>query len=205
MMDLVLASGSPRRRELLDQIGVRVASVMTPDVDESRLPDESARSLVERLAQQKAQAVHKRLPEGLAKGHASAQAPTAVVVLAADTVVLRDRQILGKPRSRDDFLDTFLSLANRAHEVVSGVAVIDAAGVTRSVQVSTTVNFGSISRAQAEAYWQSGEPADKAGGYAIQGFAARFVEGIHGSYSNVVGLPLYETAGLLAAAGILDI
>lgn len=193
---LVLASASPRRLQLLRQLGIEPVAIASPDIDETPGPDESAADLVVRLAESKAEAVAASWPGD----HAQAS-PTAV--LAADTVIQRDTDILGKPATCEEFLETFMSLAGRSHEVFSGVAVIDSDNAPRTVLVCTRVQFGPICRAQALAYWRSGEPRDKAGGYAIQGRGARFVAGIQGSYSNVVGLPLYETAGLLAAAGIL--
>ncbi len=151
--------------------------------------------MVERLARLKAQAAAETL---------DAEALSDAVVLAADTVVSVDDRILGKPLDRPDFLSTFTTLSNREHQVITGVALRDGGGKLTCVVVETDVCFGPVTRTQAEAYWETGEPLDKAGGYALQGFAARFVEGIRGSYSNVVGLPLYETTRLLRAAGAIS-
>ena len=190
---LVLASGSPRRRELLAQIGIEPSVVCSPDIDESPLPAEPVSVMVERLARHKAQGVAMHC-------HASRDKPA--VVLAADTLVALDNQPLGKPVDREDFLHTFLRLAEREHSVLSAIAVATPGGELNSLVVETSVSLGPISEEEALAYWHTGEPVDKAGGYAIQGLGARFVNSISGSYSNVVGLPLYETARMLAVVGV---
>lgn len=178
------------------QIGVEPIAQCSPDVDETALVDEAPDSLVERLARSKALAAGKQTI-------ANRQQDPAAVVLAGDTVVVLDEQVLGKPGSQDEFLHTFVRLAAREHKVLSGVAVSASHGALLSAVVETRVRMGPITRNQALAYWDTGEPADKAGGYGIQGVGARFVESIAGSYSNVVGLPLYETAGLLTEVGVL--
>lgn len=183
---LFLASTSPRRRELLAQLGLRFA-VLEVEVDESRQAGESPEHYVARLARDKAQA-------GLA------QAGDGVVV-AADTTVALDDAVLGKPASLAEAEAMWRQLSGRRHRVLTGVAV-GRGGDIRVEVVATTVGFRSITDAEMRAYWASGEPADKAGGYAIQGLGAVFVAGIDGSYSNVVGLPLAETAALLATFGI---
>ena len=148
-------------------------------------------------------------------GNAGATAPDAIVtmnfralaagatlpVLGADTVVVCDGQVLEKPRDAEHAQAMLLRLANRRHQVMTGVALVDRARIEQQVVV-TQVAFGPITPQQAAAYWHTGEPADKAGGYAIQGLAAVFVERIEGSFSNVVGLPLYETAQLLRAFAV---
>lgn len=184
---LYLASASPRRRELLQQIGVRF-QIRVADIDETPLAHESAEAYVERLACEKARAVHVELAAGS-------------VVIGADTAVVLDGEILGKPAGRDEGLDMIARLSGREHEVLTAVAVrTDAGGDVRVVR--TRVAFRAISTLEGEAYWATGEPADKAGGYGIQGLAAVFVRHIEGSYSAVVGLPLCETTELLAHAGI---
>lgn len=189
MTTLYLASGSPRRRELLAQIGVPFVSLMT-SVDETPLPDEGPAAYVERLALAKAAA-------GLATLGSDAQA----VVLGADTTVVLDGRILGKPASREACIGMLQSLGGREHEVFTAVAL---ANVERTAvrTVCTWVGFRPVGAAEAAAYWDTGEPADKAGGYAIQGLAAVFVHHLQGSYSAVVGLPLCETAQLLTEFGI---
>lgn len=184
---LHLASASPRRRELLLQIGVPHRRVDAP-IDESVLPGESPVAYVERLARAKAAA-------GLAVLGGLG------CVLGADTAVVLDGRILGKPQDRADGLAMLAALSGRAHEVLTAVAVADASRCRAQV-VSSRVHFRPITPVEQQAYWESGEPLDKAGGYAIQGLAAIFVERLEGSYSAVVGLPLAETAALLAEFGI---
>ena len=187
MNPLYLASGSPRRRELLTQIGVPFSVVSAP-IDETPLPDESATAYVERLARAKA-----------AAGLASVEGPA--VVLGADTAVVLDGRILGKPENREDALAMLADLSGREHQVLTAVALDDGQRV-HSFCVTSTVRFRAISTDEAQRYWASGEPSDKAGGYAIQGLGAVFVSGLSGSYSAVVGLPLCETADLLGQFGI---
>ncbi|MBU1283984.1 Maf family protein [Pseudomonas sp. NPDC079086] len=189
MATLYLASGSPRRRELLTQIAVPFLTQIAP-IDENALPGESPIAYVERLARAKAQA-------GLA-----ALAETAdVVVLGADTAVVLDGRILGKPVDRDDALATLNALSGRSHQVLTAVALVSRERLESRV-VTSQVTFRPLSQAEIEAYWASGEPQDKAGCYGIQGLAAVFVSQLHGSYSAVVGLPLCETAALLAEFAI---
>ncbi|AXA23571.1 MULTISPECIES: Maf family protein [Pseudomonas] len=187
MTRLHLASGSPRRRELLAQIGVPFTVVSAP-IDETPQVGEAAQAYVERLAQAKAVA-----------GFNLLDAPG--VVLGADTAVVLDGQILGKPENREHALAMLGDLSKREHQVLTAVAVTDG---TRSLSlcVATKVRFRTISFDEACRYWDSGEPLDKAGGYAIQGLGAVFVSAIEGSYSAVVGLPLSETAELLEQFGI---
>ncbi|WP_410951382.1 Maf family protein [Pseudomonas sp. S1(2024)] len=187
MNPLYLASGSPRRRELLTQIGVPFSVVSAP-IDETPLPDESAPAYVERLARAKA-----------AAGLACLEGPA--VVLGADTAVVLDGRILGKPENREDALAMLAGLSGREHQVLTAVALSDGQRV-HSLCVTSKVRFRAISAEEAQRYWASGEPADKAGGYAIQGLGAVFVTGLSGSYSAVVGLPLSETAELLGQFGI---
>ncbi|MEQ6918372.1 Maf family protein [Halomonas aquatica] len=182
---LCLASASPRRRELLASIGVAV-DVRPVDIDETPQVEESPRDYVVRLAREKALAGSRLTP-----------LPT----LGSDTAVVHDSEILGKPANSQHAVAMLRSLSGRCHEVLTGVAVTGPAGVLAAC-VTTRVFMREIQEAELEAYWASGEPADKAGGYAIQGLAAVFVEHIEGSHSAVVGLPLFETADLLARQGV---
>lgn len=179
---LVLASRSPRRQELLRQLGLRF-EVVAADVEERRRPGQSPADYAITTALAKAR-----------KGAATAAADA--VVLGADTDVVIDDNILGKPRNADDALAMLARLSAREHEVYSAVALVQ--GTRSATRLSVTrVNFGPVSARDAQTYWDSGEPADKAGAYAIQGLGARFVREIHGSYSGVMGLPLFETCELL--------
>lgn len=191
---LVLASASPRRTELLRQIGVR-HRVVPAHIDESRLPAEDLEQCVVRLARAKAQQVWQRLLAEPAGADVSA-------VLGADTIVVIDDQLLGKPRDRDDALAMLHRLSGRVHRVLSAVALIDSQALHHALSVSE-VQFRTLERNECDAYWDSGEPRDKAGSYAIQGRGALFVERLSGSYSGVMGLPLFETGELLAAAGLV--
>lgn len=181
-----LASQSPRRRELLDQIGI-AHRVLSVDIDERRRGDEAADIYVQRLAREKAAAGWQHLID-----HRLEQAP----VIGADTAVVVDGDILGKPIDAADAMSILQRLSGRAHEVMTGVAVHSANGVQAAMSC-TRVWFRALDRAEIESYWLSGEPRDKAGAYGIQGLAAKFIERIEGSYSGVVGLPLFETAQLL--------
>jgi len=183
---LLLASASPRRRELLLQLGVAHIA-RGAHLDETPQAAETARSYVLRIAAAKAGALRHTEP--------------SLPVLAADTVVVLDGVMYGKPRGRDDALRMLAQLSGRVHEVLTAVALADARGVALAVNVST-VRFRALTDAECRDYWESGEPCDKAGSYAIQGFAAAFIESLHGSYSGVMGLPLFETAHLLRAAGV---
>lgn len=184
---LYLASASPRRRELLCQLGLDF-EVMPAHIDESILPGEGPAAYVERVAMEKGRAAWPALDRR--------DAP----VLAADTAVVLDGLILGKPRDESDAADMLTRLSGRAHEVLTSVAVLY--GAREEVVVNqTSVRFRAIQPEEISAYWRSGEPAGKAGGYAIQGRGAVFIEEIRGSYSGVMGLPLFETARLLAGFG----
>lgn len=189
MNSLYLASGSPRRRELLTQIGVPF-TVVSAAIDETPLANEPAVAYVERLARGKATAGF------IALGHT-----LGACVLGADTAVIVDGQILGKPVDQADALAMLMALSGREHEVLTAIALTDGQRCeTRCV--SSRVRFREVSVQEATAYWHSGEPQDKAGGYAIQGLGSVFVSGLNGSYSAVVGLPVCETAQLLAQFGI---
>ena len=192
MMDrsphVFLASASPRRRELLTRIGIGF-TLLHAEVDEALLPGEAAGDYVRRVALEKVRA-----------GRTLLSGDGGSPVLGADTVVVVDGRIMGKPRDRDEGIDMLLTLSGRSHQVLSAVAL--SAG-REAVRVSESrVTFRSLTPAQCAAYWDTGEPHDKAGGYAIQGRAGVFVSRLEGSYSGVMGLPVYETAELLQEFGI---
>lgn len=190
-MRLILASASPRRKALLEQIGIQ-AEVSAVDIDESCLPGEVADAYVLRLAREKAAAAFARLT-------VEEQAHSAI--LAADTCVSSEQHLLGKPASLVDAQRTLSLLSGRTHEVYTGFAVMTQQQCIYRV-VTTQVTFRNISAEEIEAYWQTGEPQDKAGSYGIQGLGAIFVAGLQGSYSNVVGLPLTEVSAVLQEFGI---
>lgn len=189
MTTLYLASASPRRRELLEQIGVSFTTHVVP-IDETPQPGEAPAAYVERLALAKAQAALGTLDDR-----------HDAVVLGSDTAVVLDGRILGKPVDREDALATLAALSGREHQVLTAVALVSDARAEARV-VASTVRFKALDRTQLEAYWATGEPRDKAGSYGIQGLAAVFVSQMQGSYSAVVGLPLCETAELLAQFAI---
>lgn len=180
--DIALASSSPRRRELLAQLGVNFTLVKA-DIDESVLAAEDAKTYVQRLALAKAEAGLARLPE-------------PKPVLGADTIVVIDNQILGKPSDFADFKRTMQLLSGRCHQVMTAIALVSPQHKLQQL-VCTDVYFRALTDSEIEQYWQSGEPHDKAGGYGIQGLGGRFVKRINDSYTAVVGLPLCETEQLL--------
>jgi septum formation protein len=193
-----LASVSPRRRELLAQIGVP-HKVIGAHIDETVRPGEAPRDYVMRMARQKALAVRER--------------GEILPVLAADTTVVLEDVIYGKPRDREDGIAMLQRLSGRTHEVLTAVAVANApsegakgrTGLSGEVSLRlsvSSVSFRRLTPEECNAYWETGEPHDKAGGYAVQGAAAVFIESLSGSYSGVMGLPLFETAELLRAAGV---
>ena len=184
---LVLASTSPRRRELLARIGLTPARIAAPEIDESPLKGELPRAYVARLAEAKALAVERAAGE---------------VVLAGDTTVAVGRRILEKPADEADLRRMLALMSGRRHHVWSGVCVVEADGRPRVRVVDTIVAFKALSAAEIDWYVASGEGMGKAGGYAIQGKAEVFVRFLSGSHSNVVGLPLFETRALLTAAGV---
>ncbi|MDH3948464.1 MAG: Maf family nucleotide pyrophosphatase [Gammaproteobacteria bacterium] len=186
--DIYLASASPRRQELLTQIGVRF-ELLKVNVPEVPAPGEIPQDFVQRVALEKARA-----------GKQLLSSDDAHPVLGADTAVVVDGGIFGKPANKDDALAMLTSLSGRKHQVISAVAVVADYEATR-INISQ-VTFDNLSREQINAYWNSGECQDKAGAYAIQGRAASFIQDLQGSYSGVMGLPLYETAGLLQQFGI---
>ncbi len=189
---ILLASQSPRRRQLLEQIGIQFA-VIEVDIVEQRQAEESPEQFVVRMAMEKAQA-------GKSAAKSAGPGLVGLPALGADTIVVVEQQVLGKPENRKAALATLASLSGRTHQVLSAVALA-ADTVTHRLSRSL-VKFRTLSAAERTAYWATGEPTDKAGAYAIQGRAAVFVENLQGSYSGVVGLPLFETAALLANAGI---
>jgi septum formation protein len=190
---LVLGSASPRRLALLAQIGVKPDAVLPAKIDETPRPREEPRALAERLASEKA------LASAAIAGNRADLAPC--VTLAADTVVGVGRRILPKCETRDDAEACLDLLSGRGHRVFTGLALVTASGAVRRRLVETRLRFKRLSRNELEAYLASGEWRGKAGGYAIQGLAGAFVERLVGSYSNVVGLPLNETAALLGGQG----
>ena len=194
-----LASQSPRRQELLQQLGVRFELLLPrPDEDaealEAELPGELAHDYVVRVCLAKAEAARARL---VASGHLHAP------ILVADTTVTIDDAILGKPINADDAVAMLTRLAGRDHEVLTAVAVVDAAGSLLPAALSTSrVRFAAVQADALRRYAATGEPFGKAGAYGVQGRAAEFIEHIDGSYSGIMGLPLFETAALLRAARI---
>tara|TARA_Y100000296_G_C5150240_1_gene245996 strand:- start:29 stop:604 length:576 start_codon:yes stop_codon:yes gene_type:complete len=178
---MILASSSPRRRELLTQIGVRFR-IQAADIDETPLAEEPAVAYVERMALEKARKVAEEHPQE--------------VVLGSDTSVIFSGEILGKPVNNREAEETLQRLSGQTHQVLSAVAVVKG-NREKVISVATEVTFRSLSDEEIARYVATGEPADKAGSYGIQGMGAILVAGISGSYSNVVGLPLTETAALL--------
>jgi len=186
--DLILASASPRRSALLRQIGV-AHRIAAPEIAEVREPRENLEACIKRLALSKARQVRER------------ERASKLPVLGADTAVVLGDEMLGKPADRAAALAMLARLEGRSHRVLTAVALVGRHGETLRLARST-VTFRRIDADEIERYWDSGEPVDKAGGYGIQGIAAVFVEKLEGSYSGVMGLPLFETAALLDAAGV---
>ena len=182
---LHLASQSPRRQDILRSLGLSFTASGV-DVDEQRIENELPEAMVLRLARAKAMA---------------ANVDSSRIVVGADTLVVLEAVVFGKPKDRDECLAMLASLSARTHRVMTGVAVLASGEVQTAVSV-TEVRFREICPDEALAYWHSGEPCDKAGAYAIQGRGGVFVETISGSYSGVVGLPVYETSQLLCNAGL---
>ncbi|MDY8109443.1 Maf-like protein [Fulvimarina sp. 2208YS6-2-32] len=189
---LILASASPRRLGLLQQAGIEPDILMPADLDETPARGEHPRSLAKRLSREKAEATARRVAE-LNYDNA--------YVLAADTVVCVGRDIMPKAELQEDALANLRVLSGRAHRVYTGVSLITPRGSLRQRLVETKVRFKRLSREDIDRYLRSGEWRGKAGGYAIQGRAGAFVLRLIGSYTNVVGLPLYETVNLLAGEG----
>ena len=187
MAHLILASSSPRRQELLKQLGLNF-DVDRPDIDETPHENEPVSVYVERLAREKAKAILTKYPDA--------------IILAADTSLGLNGKIIGKPESKQHAFEIWESLSGRWHDVFSGICVATATDLLTEV-VQTRVEFQAPNQAEMEAYWATGEPVDKAGAYAIQGIAAQFIPRIEGSYTNVVGLPLYETVQLLKRVKVI--
>lgn len=184
---LILASQSPRRRELLSQLGVRFTCQVS-DIDESALNNESPAELVLRLANDKAQDIFSKTPEN-------------AWVLGADTIVVVDNVILGKPKNQTDATGMLQLLSGQTHQVMTAVALLGE-NFSECVNVISRVTFRELDEVEINNYWHTQEPQDKAGSYAIQGLAAQFISHLDGSYSGVMGLPLFETAQLLKQAGM---
>ncbi len=192
---LVLASASPRRSELLTQAGYRFR-VHPAHINEDVLPGEDPIVYVTRLAQEKAEAVFRELTTASPK-------PEKIAVLGADTTVTLDNTILGKPADAADAARILRLLSGRTHRVITGVALVTAAGAEVAAEV-TAVRFLTLSDAEIADYVAGGEPMDKAGAYAIQGFAARWIPRIEGCYFNVMGLPLALVSSLLESSGCVE-
>lgn len=187
---IYLASTSPRRRDLLDQLGIRYHTLQV-EVDEMLCADEPPDVYVMRLARTKA----------WAGWHHVRDSQLTCPALGADTSVVLEGEVLGKPRDRVHGLEMLERLSGRSHQVLTAVALVD--GVREAVRLSVSaVTFRATTAAERDAYWKTGEPLDKAGGYAIQGRAAVFIAHLEGSFSGVMGLPLYETAQVLNEFGI---
>ena len=184
---LVLASASPRRLELLRQVGVEPAAVDVADIDETPLRKETPRQLAERLAREKARAVAVRRPDSF--------------VLGADTVVALGRRVLPKAADADEVRDCLELLSGRAHRVLTGVCVIAPGGREASRLSETRIHLKRLTATETDDYVASGQGVGKAGGYGVQGLAGGFVLDLHGSYTGVVGLPLYEALCLLEGLG----
>ncbi len=187
MIRFVLASSSPRRRELLASIGLIPDQIMSPEVDESPLKGEGIREYVKRIALLKARTVHSQIPQAY--------------VLAADTSVERGRRILLKANNKEEARQMLKHHSGRRHRVYTGVCVLSPEGKEACRVVSTRISFKRVTEEEIENYLVTREWEGKAGGYSIQGQAAKFVKFISGSYTNVVGLPLYETDCLLKGLG----
>jgi len=192
MMNIHLASASPRRHEILTALGLSFTAAGV-DIDETRYADEPVADMVVRLAVAKTAA-------------ARADLEPTVAVIGADTAVAVDDRVLGKPGSQDEAVEMLACLSGCLHRVLTGVA-LDYAGEVSTATSVTEVRFRTISPDEASAYWQSREPQDKAGAYAVQGIGGVFVESISGSYSGIVGLPVFETASLLvnASPGVMPL
>jgi septum formation protein len=186
---LILASASPRRQELLSQAGLNFTAVAA-NINEDLLPNEAAAAYVQRLAEEKAQAVWNAR-------RSSDTADDPLIVLGADTTVVVDGHILGKPADTADARRMLELLSGRTHAVLTGLAAVTGRKIVRDLEI-TQVTFNQLNDSEIAQYITSGEPLDKAGAYAIQGYAARWIPRIEGCYFNVVGLPIARTVALLA-------
>ena len=187
-MDIILASKSPRRRALLEQMGVRDFRIVTPDIDEHMDRDLPPAELVRQISLEKAQAV-------------AAQADPNTVVIAADTVVALDGVVLGKPADKEEAFRMLSLLSGNRHQVYTGLTVLRGEQVFSQWE-ETAVTFRSLTAEEIEAYIATGEPMDKAGAYGIQGYGALFIEGINGDYYNVMGLPVCRLGQILGQLGM---
>lgn len=187
-MELILASNSPRRRELLGQIGIKNFKMISPDVDESVEPGLSPAQIVERLSRRKAAA-------------AAGKAGPDCLIIAADTVVALDGAVLGKPRNKEGAFAMLAALSGREHHVYTGVTVLQGER-TVTEHEETAVTFRALEEEEIWGYIATGEPMDKAGAYGIQGLGALLVSGIRGDYCNVVGLPVFRLGRMLGRFGI---
>jgi len=192
---VVLASASPRRTALLKQMGIEHL-IVPAGIDETPRQDETPEALVERLASEKALAVKQRLVE-------QSDMTNDTVILASDTLISFNGQSVGKPENKADSKRILSMLSGKTHEVLTAVSVLSNKHQQTEI-IHTFVTFAALTDAQIDAYWETGEPADKAGSYAIQGIGGEFVVSINGSASAVVGLPLYETRQLLNAFGVVS-
>ncbi len=188
MKQLILASKSPRRRELLTQMGVGEFAILSPEVEEIVDNSLTPAEIVQSLALQKAQAT-----QPLTQGNP--------VIIGADTIVVADGAILGKPKDEGDALAMLDALSGKSHQVFTGIALVEGEKAVTSFE-ATTVTFRTLSPEEKQAYVQTGEPMDKAGGYGIQGYGALLIEGICGDYFNVVGLPICKLGQMLQGFGI---
>lgn len=188
---IYLASRSPRRAELLQRLGVQF-SILPSDIDESERKNESPADYVLRLAKTKAEACMALLVQGNKEIRP---------ILAADTTVSIDGRVLGKPKDEEDARDMLQQMSGRRHEVLTALAMATSEGIEASLSI-TQVEMAVLTADEIESYIRSGEPFDKAGAYGIQGLASSFIKRIEGSYSGVMGLPIYETAQLLKGAGV---
>lgn len=186
-MDIVLASNSPRRRELLGQMGIKEFQIISPDVDEGVAPGLTPAGIVEELSLRKARAAETAGPDGL--------------IIAADTVVALDGMVLGKPQNEAEAFAMLSSLSGREHHVYTGVTVLQG-GQAVTEHEETAVTFRALEPDEIRGYIATGEPMDKAGAYGIQGLGALLVSGIQGDYCNVVGLPVFRLGGILKRFGI---
>lgn len=187
-MDIILASKSPRRRALLEQMGVRDFRIVTPDIDEHMDRDLPPAKLVRQISLEKAQAV-------------AAQAAPNTVVIAADTVVALDGVVLGKPADKEEAFRMLSLLSGNRHQVYTGLTVLRGEQVFSQWE-ETAVTFRSLTAEEIEAYIATGEPMDKAGAYGIQGYGALFIQGISGDYYNVMGLPVCRLGQILGQLGM---
>jgi septum formation protein len=190
---IVLASTSPRRRELLTQVGLTF-TVASPDILEEPLPHEAAADYVSRMAEEKARAVFDRIAQTRPSDPSD-----PLIVIGADTCVLSEGEILGKPSNRAEAQTMLEHLSGRTHQVLTGIATVTSAGAAVAVEVSQVV-FDLIKPEELRHYLDSGEPLDKAGAYGIQGYAARWIPRVEGCYFNVVGLPIARTMAMLDLA-----